>query len=527
MTQRAALLLLLVALVAGCRARDPGVATSRPNILFALADDVSHPHAGAYGTTWVRTPAFDRIAREGLLFTHAYSPNAKCAPSRSIILTGRHSWQLEAAANHWPSFPPRFRTYAETLAASRYHVGYTGKGWGPGVAVDEDGHPRQLAGTPFQEHRASPPAGHVSDNDYAANFAAFLDARPEGQPFCFWYGGFEPHRPYELGVGLRGGDRQTSDVDALPPYWPDTETVRTDLLDYAFEIEHFDRHLQRMLALLEERGELARTLVVVTADNGMPFPRAKGQAYEASNHVPMAAMWPEGIREPGRRVDDHVSFVDLAPTFLEVAGVEPASSGMRPITGKSLLALFRASRSGVIDPTRDHVLVGKERHDVGRPHDRGYPIRGIVKDGWLYVRNFAPDRWPAGNPETGYLNVDGSPTKTEILAMHRRGAGPQYWQWSFGKRRPEELYDLGADPACVRNVAHDPAHAARRDALRQKLRAELEAQGDPRMSGDGDVFDAYPYADESGRGFYERFMRGEKPSSGWVEPSDFEEEPIE
>jgi arylsulfatase A-like enzyme len=491
-----------------------------------VADDQSYPHAGAYGTAWIRTPAFDRIAREGLLFTRAYTPNAKCAPSRSIVLTGRQSWQLEAAANHWPYFPPRFTTYAEALAARGYHVGFTGKGWAPGVALDAAGRPRQLAGTPFQQHKAPPPAAFVSDNDYAANFAAFLDARPADRPFCFWYGGFEAHRPYDFGAGVRAGARR-SDVDPVPAYWPDTETVRTDLLDYAFEIEHFDRHLARMLALLEARGELARTLVVATADNGLPFPRAKGQAYEDSNHMPMAAMWPEGIRSPGRRVDDYVSFVDLAPTFLEVAGVDAASSGMQPITGRSLRALFRAGRSGVVDPTRDHVLVGKERHDVGRPHDQGYPIRGIVKEGWLFVVNFAPDRWPAGNPETGYLNVDGSPTKTEILALRRRGGDARYWRWSFGKRPAEELYDLARDPGCIRNLVEDPSQAGRRDALRRQLFSELRAQGDPRTSGGGDVFDAYPYADESGRGFYERFKRGEKPGSGWVEPSDFEKEPIE
>ena len=281
MRVHASILLALVA-AAGCQSA-PQEPTPPPNILFAIADDVSYPHMGAYGTSWVSTPAFDRVAREGVLFNRAYTPNAKCAPSRSIVLTGRHSWQLGAAANHWPYFPQEYRTYAEALADHGYHVGYTGKGWGPGVAVDAQSKPRQLAGTPFQEHTLAPPAEHVSGNDYAANFAAFLGARPEGQPFCFWYGGLEPHRAYQFGVGLGEGRRQPGDVGRVPAYWPDTEAVRTDMADYAFEIEHFDQHLERMLSLLEERGELSNTLVVVTADNGMPFPRAKGQAYEVSN----------------------------------------------------------------------------------------------------------------------------------------------------------------------------------------------------------------------------------------------------
>ncbi len=408
-----ALVLLFTSVVlVGCQT-GPAEPEPPPNILFAIADDISYPHMGAYGTSWVSTPAFDRVAREGVLFDRAYTPNAKCAPSRSVILTGRHSWQLGAAANHWPYFPEEYRTWAEALADHGYHVGYTGKGWGPGQAGKIDGQPRLLAGTPYQEHKATPPAEHVSDNDYAANFAAFLEARPEGQPFCFWYGALEPHRAYQYGVGVSEDGRQPAGVDAVPPYWPDTEAVRTDMLDYAFEIEHFDLHLQRMLARLEEEGELERTLVVVTSDNGMPFPRAKGQAYEVSNHMPLAAMWPAGIEKPGRTVDDFVSFVDLAPTFLEMAEISEAASGMLPIEGQSLLDILRSRGSGQIDPKRDHVLVGKERHDVGRPNDQGYPIRGIVTDSWLFLVNFEPDRWPAGNPETGYLNTDGSPTKTD------------------------------------------------------------------------------------------------------------------
>jgi arylsulfatase A-like enzyme len=524
---RPALLALLGTVVLGCDSRDPATPARPPNILFAIADDVSYPHMGAYGTPWVSTPAFDRVARDGVLFNRAYTPNAKCAPSRSIILTGRHSWQLGAAANHWPYFPAEYRTYAEALANHGYHVGYTGKGWGPGVAKDADGQPRQLAGTPFQEHAAEPPAEHVSNNDYAGNFTAFLDARPEGEPFCFWYGAYEPHRAYEYGVGVSEEGRQPSDVDAVPAYWPDTETVRTDMLDYAFEIEHFDAHLQRMLALLEERGELDNTLVVVTADNGMPFPRAKGYSYEVSNHMPLAVMWADGIKKPGRTIDDFVSFLDFAPTFLEVAGLGEADSGMLPIEGRSLVDIFASGRSGRVDPRRDHVLVGKERHDMGRPNDVGYPIRGIVTDDWLFLVNFEPDRWPGGNPETGYLNTDGSPTKTAILEMRRRGEDARYWDLAFGKRPREELYDLRQDPDCVTNLAADPAQASRRLQLRGRLLDALESQDDPRMRGEGHLFDEYPYSDKGSRGFYERYMSGETLNAGWVEPTDFETEPVE
>src|SRR5207248_10860674 len=143
--------LLALTLVASLHADQPqpkDAGVTRPNILFAVADDWSYGPAGAYGCRWVQTPGFDRVAREGVLFTHAYTPNAKCAPSRACILTGRNPWQLKAACNHWCYFPPEFKTYAEALAEHGYAVGMTAKGWGPGVAVDAAGKPRRLAGQP-------------------------------------------------------------------------------------------------------------------------------------------------------------------------------------------------------------------------------------------------------------------------------------------------------------------------------------------------------------------------------------------
>jgi arylsulfatase A-like enzyme len=482
---------------------------------------------GAYGCKWVRTPGFDRVAREGILFTNAYTPNAKCAPSRACILTGRNSWQLEAAANHICNFPAKFKTYAETLADHGYFVGHTAKGWAPGDAGKVDGKPRQLTGAAFNQRRIKPPAEGISPIDYAGNFRDFLAARPAGQPFCFWCGGLEPHRGYEFGSGIAKGGKRVSDIDDVPDFWPDNETVRTDMLDYAFEIEHFDRHLVEMLEALEKAGELDNTLVVVTADNGLPFPRCKGQEYEYSNHLPLAAMWKNGIENPGLSVDDYVSFIDFAPTFLELAGVASAESGMQPCQGLSLTDLFRSGQSGQVNPARDHVLIGKERHDIGRPHDWGYPIRGIVKEGYLYLRNFEPSRWPAGNPETGYLNCDGSPTKTECLdARTKPGMGP-FWQWSFGKRGEEELYHIAADRDCLKNLAEDPRHQQRKSTLKSQLFEELKNQGDPRMFGNGAIFDAYEYAHPGQRGFYERFMGGEKLKAGWINPTDIEEGPID
>jgi len=502
-------------------------ASERPNILFCIADDASYPHMGAYGTDWVETPGFDRVAREGLLFNRCYTPNAKCAPSRACILTGRNSWQLEEACNHWCFFPPKFGTYAEALEQHGYHVGKTGKGWAPGIAKDEKGRPRNMTGKGYDRLKTEPPAKQISNNDYAGNFAAFLRDRPEKTPFCFWYGSTEPHRGYEYGAGIKYGNKSLDQIDKVPDFWPDSTVTRTDMLDYAFEIEYFDQHLAEMLNELDRQGLLENTIVVVTSDNGMPFPRIKGQEYELSNHLPLAIMWPAGITNPGRKINDFVSFIDFAPTFLEVAGVDREKTSMQPITGESLVPIFKSEKSGQVIPSRDSVLIGKERHDIGRPEDQGYPIRGIVKGDFLYLKNFKPDRWPAGNPETGYLNTDGSPTKTEILSLRTQPELKHYWDLNFGKRPAEELFNIRKDPACMVNLAEHDDYQTKKTELLNEMTAKLKAQGDPRINGNGDVFDKYPYANPGEQNFYERYMGGEKIKAGWVNPSDFEAEPLD
>jgi arylsulfatase A-like enzyme len=492
--------------------------SSPPNILFAIADDASFPHMGAYGCSWVKTPAFDRVSREGILFNNAYTPNAKCAPSRACILTGRNSWQLEEAANHVSYFPVKFKTYVEALGQIGYHVGYTAKGWAPGVANNADGSPREPTGKAYNSFTTTPPAKYISTNDYAANFEDFLQQKPASQPFCFWYGSTEPHRAYEYGAGIEKGKKSIEEIDRVPDFWPDIDTVRTDMLDYAFEIEYFDQHLQRMLVILEKSGELENTIVVVTSDNGMPFPRAKGNAYEFSNHMPLAIMWKKGIKNPGRAVDDLVSFIDFAPTWFEVAGIDPKAIGMQTIQGKSLTDVF-----SVENPTnRDHLLLGQERHDVGRPNDVGYPIRGKVKDGFLMIKNYAPDRWPACDPATGYLNCDGSPTKTILINGRFDDDIAKLWQKSFSFRPLEELYNVQDDPECMINLAFFPEYSTRLTTMVTQMEQELREQGDPRMLGKGHIFDEYLYSGEDVRDFYNRYMAGEKLNAGWVNETDFD-----
>ncbi|MFK7811904.1 MAG: sulfatase [Maribacter sp.] len=489
----------------------------RPNILVIMFDDAGLDMS-AYGSTYVKTPGFDAIAKEGILFNRAYTPNAKCAPSRAAVITGRNSWQLDAAANHVIYFPSKFKTYQEVLLENGYTTGHTGKGYGPALTLTADGSQREVMGPAFNEKNLKPATNAIGTNDYSANFENFLDMAPTNQPWSFWLGTIEPHRGYEYGSGARLAGKTTDMITNFPPYWPDNETTRNDLLDYAYEIEDTDKHIQKVLKTLEERDLLENTLVIVTSDHGMPFPRVKGNQYENANHVPMAMLW-KG-KSKVKVVDDYISFIDLAPTILEVAQIDWASSGMHPATGKSLMNIIKSDKSGQIDADRNYVLVGKERHDTGRPNDVGYPIRGMYKDTLLYLKNYEVERWPSGNPETGYLNTDGSPTKTEILNLRRDGINKHFWKLNFGKRASEELYDIKNDPFCINNLAGNISLEVLKAQLKSEMESRLVEQNDLRMKGFGHLYEMYPFTRNID--FYGRFMAGEETSSGWVNESDFE-----
>ena len=467
--------LLTLAGTAPASAKSP----QQPNILFIIFDDWGWQHAGAYGCQWVKTPNFDRIAREGVLFKNAFTSNPKCSPCRASILTGRNTWQLEEASCHGGIFPPKFAVYPDILESAGYTVGLTGKGWGPGD-FKLNGRTRNPAGPSFDQHKTTPPAKAIGPIDYAKNFESFLSERDSSKPFCFWVGFHEPHRPYERDSGTRTG--KPLDAILVPPYLPDVSLVRSDLADYSVEVEYADSHIGRMLSALEASGDIDNTLIVVTSDHGMPFPFVKGQIHEDGFHLPLAMRWGRTIK-PNRVVEDFVNVRDFAPTFLELAGLTPHPQ----ITGKSLLNILSAGKSGWIE-NRDTMLVGKERHDLGRPNDWGYPVRAIRTKDFLYVHNFHPERWPACNPETDFGNCDASPTK-ELLKLMRG----HFFDLSFGLRPSEELYDLRTDPSGVNNLASDLGFTATIVSLRSKMISMLEEDGDPRILGSGAIFDTYKY----------------------------------
>ena len=456
-------------------------AADRPNIVFAIADDWGRPHAGAYGDEGVKTPAFDRLAREGVLFENAYISSPSCTPSRGAIITGQQFWRLGAAGNLWSVWPSKFAEYPKLLAGDGYFVGSYRKGWGPGR------HP----------YSSVNPAGKQYQS-----VDAFFAARATDSPFCFWFGASDPHRPYTRGSGAESG------IDLakvhLFEHYPDVEEIRSDVADYYWEVERFDREVGELIARLEEMGELDNTIFVMTGDHGMPFPRGKANLYDSGTGVPLAIRWKARV-PGGRRVTDFVSTTDLAPTFLEAAGLSVPAE----MTGRSLVGLLTSDGSGRVEPARDHVLFGKERHVPGQeaPDSGGYPMRGIRTDEYLYIRNLRADRWPAGTPNheaafitNGWLaDCDNGPTKSYLWTHQDDPAVKRYYDLAFGMRPAEELYDLKKDPGQIHNVANVREYDTIRKDLGVRLFEGLSATGDPRIEGRGELFDLPPYLGDGPR----------------------------
>ncbi|MFT5467316.1 MAG: iduronate 2-sulfatase [Verrucomicrobiales bacterium] len=429
----------------------------RPNIVVIMGDDWSWPHAGILGDPVVKTPTFDRIAREGVLFENAYVSSPSCTPSRFAVATGQYHWRLGEGDSLGGSLATETPVYPDLLADAGYETGYCRKGAGPSKHV----------------YRGNDPFG-----PRFKDFDEFFEQRESGTPFCFWYGAGEPHRPYDWQASLE------SEMDlakiAVPACLPDNETVRTDIGDYYLRVQKLDQLAGEIVARLEMNGELENTIVVMTGDNGMPFPRCKATLYDLGTRAPLAIRW--GGAKGARTVGGFVSLTDLAPTFLEAAGV-PIPSVM---TGVSLIPQLQGEKS----TTRDFVLTGRERHVYP------WPARAIRTPDFLLIRNFDPATWPTGvasnrvpnydfsktpwptTPGAFSWNVDPSPTK-QSMQFHFEHP---LTHLAFTLPPEIELYDLGRDPDQMKNVAADPGYSDDLDRLSQMLTENLRKTGDPRTT---------------------------------------------
>lgn len=514
--------------------------TDKPNLVFAFADDWGR-YASAYAkhqpgnrlNELISTPHFDRIADEGVLFLNALVPAPSCTPCRSSILAGQYFWQTGMGAilmgAMWDETIPTFPLALEAEAG--YHIGHTYKVWSPGMTMNAPMGGRRTAYNPagfnfnqfshwVTDHAESfGPGAQGIDGAKAAmydecrnNVRAFLSSVPEGQPFCYWWGPTNTHRTWERGSGQALWDL---DPDALagrmPAFLPDVHAVREDAADYLGECLAMDAALGILLDELETAGALDNTLLVVAGDHGIPgMPRAKCNLYDIGCEVALAARWPKHIA-PGRVVEDFVNLMDLGPTFCEAGGITPPSS----MTANSLLPVLRSSASGQVEPDRDFVVTGRERHIAhARKGMLPYPQRSIRTRDFIYIINFEPDRWPMGDPIgldgsdrpapsveamthdtfATFRDMDASPTKAWLITHREEHDVEPLYDLAFGKRPREELYDLRVDPDYMHNVATDPDYEPVRAELEARLLAVLAEQDDPRLTEQPCRYEYEPYA---------------------------------
>ncbi len=441
---------LLGLMLAPAKAAEDG--PGRPNVVLMIADDMAWDDSGAFGNPKIRTPNIDRLAREGLRFDRAFITASSCSPSRSSLITGRYPHETDAEELHWP-LPPGQITFVEKLKAAGYWTAAAGK-WHLGNAVknrfdlvrDANAAGFQLA--TGKGARASMTAeGSSAAQAGCDQWVPVLRDRPKDRPFFLWLAAFDPHRDYQPGTIAR--PHRPEEV-VVPPYLPDTPEVRADLALYYDEIARLDRHVGEVLAELDRQGVAGNTLVLFLSDNGRPFPRCKTTLYDSGIRTPLIARWPGRIG-PGGRTSSLVSTVDLAPTILGLAGIEPGPT----IQGKDIAPIFKDPKAKV----RDLIFAERNWHDFAS-HGRAARSERLK-----YIRNDDADR-----PLTPPADAVRSPTFLAMRRLRDEGKLTPIQRACFTSPRPaEELYDLDADPNETVNLAGDPKHADDLARMRQAL----------------------------------------------------------
>ena len=517
------------------------LATKRPNILFAFADDWGQQasiYADVLGKGGIndlaKTPNFDKLAKSGVLFKNAFVNAPSCTPCRSSLLSGRNFWETGRGAiligAEWDEKIP---TWPLLLKKSGYHLGYTYKVWSPGnprdAGIGGSANAYRSAGGKFngfsqyvfgrsermataekiEKAKAIKKTKNELYREVRGNFNGFLDKRNKDQPFVYWFGPTNVHRKW-----IKGSGKELWGIDPdklkgkMPAFLPDVHAVREDLADYLGEIAAFDGGLGILIDELKKRGEYENTLIVVSGDHGPPgFPHGKCNLYDFGTKVCLAIAGP-GVRG-GRVVDDFTCLPDLAPTFLATGNVEVPNV----MSAKSLWPVLKSKKQGLVDKARDAAITGRERHvHTARPGYLPYPQRSIRTKDYQFIINFKPDRWPLGDPyrldgdnEPSYsllenrtfvtlADEDAGPTKAWIVTNRNDPKVKPIYKAVYGKRPKEELYDLKNDPDQMNNLAANPKYAQTVKKLRQRLMKYLRETKDPRLIDDGKFFETPPMA---------------------------------
>jgi N-sulfoglucosamine sulfohydrolase len=430
----------------------------RPNFILIIADDMAWDDYGAYGHRTIKTPNLDRLARQGMRFDRAFLTASSCSPSRASLITGRYPHSVDAEQLHWP-LPKEQITFVELLRKAGYWTAAAGK-WHLGDDVKDR----------FDQVREADPAGFQlgTGGGLAVKSAVgavqsgcdqwlpTLRARPRGRPFFLWLASLDPHRDYQENAIPH--PHRPADV-VVPPYLPDIAEVRTELALYYDEISRLDRYVAEVLTELDRQGEAEHTLVLFMSDNGRPFPRAKTTTYDSGIKTPWVVRWLARVK-PGSVSGSLVSAIDIAPTFVELAGIVPPAG----FQGKSFARLLE-------DPQRaihDYVYAEDNWHDYA---DHARAVRSLQ---YKYIRNYYDDL--PGTP-----GADAVRSLTFLAMLRLRAAGALSIEQSnvFARPRPrEELYDTAADPHELRNLVEDARYAGTLAEMRKVLLSWERETGD-------------------------------------------------
>ena len=400
----------------------PNLATAndRPNLVVIIADDMAWDDCGAYGHKDIRTPNIDRLATEGMRFDRAFLTISSCSPSRCSILTGRYPHSTGAGELHLP-LPGDQTLFAKALKEAGYYTAALGK-WHLGPNVKDQFDVVKEGGNP---------AGY-------GHWLPTIENRPKQKPFFFWLATTDPHRPYQKDTIDQPHSRE--DV-MVPPFLPDVSDVRGDLAMYYDEIGRLDEYVGRVMNLLEDQGVADNTVVLFMSDNGRPFPRCKTTVCDDGVRTPFIVRWPKGVK-PGSVSKCVVSSVDIAPTFLELAGLKPLDT----FQGKSFAPILK-------DPTATTRKYAFAEHNW---HDYQAYERGVRSERFTYIYNALPHL--NASPPADAVN---SPTYRAMQELHKQDKLAPHQLDCFTVPVPEhKLFDLQQDPYSLNNLADNPKYAS-------------------------------------------------------------------
>lgn len=401
-----AILLAMVILLASATTH------AAPNFIVIIADDMAWDDSGAYGHPHIKTPNIDRLAKEGMRFNRAFLTTSSCSPSRCSILTGRYPHATDAGELHLP-LPAQQIILTENLREAGYYTAAAGK-WHLGEATKPK----------FDAIYQGRPSG-------CEKWVDALAERPMDKPFFLWLAAVDPHRGYQPNTIPE--PHRPEDV-VLPPYNPDLPGVREDFALYYDEIARMDGYIGNVLDELDRQGVADDTVILFMSDNGRPFPRAKTTLYDSGIRTPFIIRYPSVVAA-GQQCDSIVSAVDIAPTFIELAGAPTLESAQ----GVSFAGTLVAPAFKV----RDYAFAEHNWHDYSARE------RSVRSSQFLYIRNEYPDL--AGTPPADAVR---SPTYEAMIAAYENGDLSPEQSTTFVTPRPvESLYDIKSDPNSMKNLA--------------------------------------------------------------------------